>query len=126
MRSPAASYFLVVRFLAAALAGGGAVLLVTRPDLVFPRTLGCSTMAGAYIKKLAKESTFSFSFLLFREKRTAVGALVLRALPELALGLAAAFFATGFLAVVLVAGLVTFLGAAFLATVALAAVFCET
>lgn len=42
-------YFLAARFLAGALAGGGAVVLVTRPDLVLPRILGCSTIAGAYI-----------------------------------------------------------------------------
>lgn len=58
---------------------------------------------------------------------TAVGVLVLRALPELALGLAAVFL----VAVVVVAFLagrpallvVVFLGAAFLAGAALAAVF---
>lgn len=42
-------YFLEVRFVVAALAGfaGGAVVLVTRPDLVLRMTLGCSTIAGA-------------------------------------------------------------------------------
>lgn len=40
-------YFLAARFLAGALVGGGAVVLVTRPDLVLPRILGCSTIAGA-------------------------------------------------------------------------------
>lgn len=39
-------YFLEVRFLVAGFAGG-AVVLVTRPDLVLLMTLGCSTMAGA-------------------------------------------------------------------------------
>lgn len=39
-------YFLgVARFLGAGL--GAAVVLVTRPDLVLPMTLGCSTIAGA-------------------------------------------------------------------------------
>jgi hypothetical protein len=39
-------YFLgAARFLAAGL--GAAVVLVTRPDLVLPMTLGCSTIAGA-------------------------------------------------------------------------------
>lgn len=40
-------YFLgAARFLVAGL--GAAVVLVTRPDLVLPMTLGCSTIAGAW------------------------------------------------------------------------------
>lgn len=41
---------MVVRFWGAArvVAGCGAVVLVIRPDLVFPRILGCSTTAGAW------------------------------------------------------------------------------
>jgi len=41
-------YFLETRFLGAARVGCGAVVLVTRPDLVLVRTLGCSTIAGAW------------------------------------------------------------------------------
>lgn len=79
------------------------MVLVTRPDLVLLMTLGCSTMAGAE-----------------------VGALVLRALPELALGLAAAFLVVvAFLAAGLVTLAAVFLGAAFLVAEALVAVaFC--
>lgn len=40
-------YFLAARFLVAVFAGGGAVVLVTRPDLVLLIILGCSTIAGA-------------------------------------------------------------------------------
>lgn len=54
MRGAYAAAFLGVAFLGAAffgvafLAGVLAVVLVTRPDLVFPRTAGLSTTAGAY------------------------------------------------------------------------------
>ena len=53
MRGAYAAAFLGVAFLGAAffgvafLAGVLAVVLVTRPDLVFPRTAGLSTTAGA-------------------------------------------------------------------------------
>lgn len=43
-------YFLAARFLVAVFAGGGAVVLVTRPDLVLLMILGCSTTAGAWGK----------------------------------------------------------------------------
>lgn len=89
----------MVRFLGAARAreGAGAVVLVTRPDLVLPMTLGCSTTAGAAVE-------------------------VLRALPVLALALlAGVFLVVVFLVPALAA---VFLGAAFLAAVTLAAGFC--
>lgn len=114
------SYFLgVARFFAAALTGG-AVVLVTRPDLVLPMTLGCSTTAGAL-----GESVGGSGVTLAMNQLTAV--VVLRALPELALGRPAAFLAVVvFLtAAVLGPGLAAaFLGAAtFLVVVALVAVF---
>lgn len=115
-----ASYFLGVAFFFAAVLAGGAVVLVTRPDLVLPMTLGCSTTAGAWDGQSAVHGDMR------DDQLTAVA--VLRALPELALGRPAGFLAVVvFLtAAVLGPGLAAaFLGAAaFLVVVALVAVFC--
>lgn len=90
------------------------MVLVTRPDLVLLTTLGFSTMAGAW--KYGK----SWSDERDGIEHTTVE--VLRTLPELALGLAAAFLVAvlgaALAAVFLGAALVAvFLGAAFLAAV---------
>ena len=107
-----AGVFLVVAFLAAGFAGP----LVTRPDLVFPRTFSSGTMAGACEKALTMH-LFLSSFFDTMVEHTAAG--VLRLLEVLALGF------TAFLAAVAFFGAATFdeafFGAAFLAAGALAA-----
>jgi hypothetical protein len=103
-------YFLAVRFLGAArvVVGCGAVVLVIRPDLVFPRILGCSTIAGALECSSVNGQLWTLNI---RIQLTVTE--VLRALPELALGLVAVFLAAVFLGVAVFA--TAFLGAAFLA-----------
>lgn len=106
--------------------GDGAVVLVTRPDLVVLVTLGFSTMAGAWsplVNQYKRDDGAS---------HTTAG--VLRDLAEFALGRLVAFFAVAFFFVVAVFAVVffvaaaAFLGAALVAAVlvpaVLAAVFC--
>jgi hypothetical protein len=105
---------LVVGFFLAALAGG-AVVLVTRPDLVLMMTLGCSTTAGAWhSQSLIHDGG---------KNRASEGEhtrVVLRMLPELALGLTTAFLGPVFFtAGLMVVFAVVFLVAAFLAARAL-------
>ena len=80
----AAAVFLVAAFFAPAV---GAVLLVTRPDLVFPRTTaGLSSTAGAGAAFLARAApALAFGFVAFL-------AVVVLALVAVFLGLAAVVF----------------------------------
>ena len=100
----AAVFFAAGAFFAALVAAAGALVLVTRPDLVLPRTRDTSSStAGA-----------------------AVGA-VLRGLLALALGLAAgAALVAAAVAVAFLGRPAAFLGAAFVAVVVVALAFCNS
>lgn len=95
-----AAVFLVDVFLVA----GAAVVLVTRPDFVLPRTLGTSTTAGAWE---TRQSHCRASTTATRLTAAGVEDDALRLVEVLAFGLAAfSFFAAGAFLVVLVLALV--------------------
>lgn len=68
--------------------GGGATVLMTRPDLVLLKILGCATIAGAGAWNVVNTTWIKGGC---SAKLTVV--VVLRTLPELALGLVVALVA---------------------------------